>query len=301
MKSYQRKWIVLFLSPALILSFIFTLLPAITLLSYSLFDWKSFSQGKFIGLSNFNRLIHYPNVEQFKIAFLNNLKIFLLTFSLQTALALLISYAIYRLHRGQRFFQVVTFFPVILSLVVVAFMWKMFLDPLFGPVNNLFTAIGFESWAKPWLGDPKLAMPILILIGIWKSVGFSTIVFLAGLNGISEDYLEAARIDGANERQIYFRVIFPLLAPAFTIVTILVFIGSFEWFELPYVIGGVTGQPGGSTTTLALLFYRLAFGTIDAGISDIGLSSAVGVILFLFVGVGAAFGAVYLQRREIES
>lgn len=250
-------------------------------------------------MSNFARLFTYPNQAQFKVAFANNIEIFLVTFTIQTTLALIISYSIYRMKRGQRFVQVITFLPVILSLVVVAFMWKMFLDPLFGPVNTFFNKIGHENWAKPWLGDMKMALPVLILIGIWKSVGFSTIVFLAGLNGINEDYLEAARIDGATELQIFYKIMFPLLAPAFTIISILVFIGSFEWFELPYVIGGVTGQPGGSTTTLALLFYRLAFGTIDAGVSDIGLSSAVGVILFVFVGIGAAAGAIFLQRREV--
>jgi raffinose/stachyose/melibiose transport system permease protein len=75
------------------------------------------------------------------------------------------------------------------------------------------------------------------------------------------------------------------MAPSFTIIAILTFIGAFEWFELPYVIGGVTGQPGGSTTTMALLFYRLAFGTVDSATVDVGMSSAIGVILFLFVGI----------------
>jgi raffinose/stachyose/melibiose transport system permease protein len=298
--SYQRPWIIGFISPALVLTFVFTTLPALTLLSYSFFEWKSFRRIGWAGFDNFTKLMRFPFRDQFLGALQNNVEAFVSLFILQTALGLFFAFGIYRLKRGRRFFQAVIFLPVIFSLIIVAFMWKLFLDPLFGPVNMFLTQHGLASLSKPWLGDPHLAMPVLILIGMWRWVGFPAIVFLAGMNGINEELIEAARIDGASEIQIFRKVMFPLLAPSFTIIAILTFIGAFEWFELPYVVGGVTGQPGGSTTTLVLLFYRLAFGTIDAGTTDVGLSSAVGVILFIFVGIGAAVGSVYLRRREVE-
>jgi len=296
----QRPWVVIFLMPAMLLTVIFTTLPAFTLLSYSVFEWTSFRRVGFAGLDNFRRLMEFPWRGQFIDAFFNNVFVFVALIFLQTGFGLFLALAIYRLKRGQRFFQAVIFLPVILSLVIVGFMWKLFLDPLFGPVNVFLMENGMMGLAKPWLGDPKLALPILILIGLWRWVGFPAIVFLAGMNSVGEEYLEAARIDGATEFQVFRKIMFPLLAPSFTIIAVLTFIGAFEWFELPYIVGGVTGQPGGSTTTMALLFYRLAFGTVDSGTVDVGLSSAIGVILFVFVGIGAAIGSYYLRKREVE-
>jgi raffinose/stachyose/melibiose transport system permease protein len=298
--DYQKPWIVLFITPALILTFIFTLIPAMTLLSYSLFGWKSFKRMEFVGLANFERLTQFPFRQDFTLAFVNNVKVFLVLFFVQTAVGLLLAYAIYRLKRGKKFFQAIVFLPVILSLVIVAFIWKLILDPLFGPISAVALQLDWPWLNQPWLGQPGLALFTLIFIGFWRWVGFPAIVFLAGMNSINEDFLEAARIDGASEGQIFRKIIFPLMAPSFTIIAILTFIGAFEWFELPYVIGGVTGQPGGSTTTMALLFYRLAFGTVDSATVDVGISSAIGVILFLFVGIGAALGSYYLRKREIE-
>ena len=298
--KHQRPWVFAFLMPAMLLTVVFTTLPAVTLLSYSVFEWTSFKRIGFAGFDNFRRLTEFPWREQFIDAFMNNVLVFVALFILQTALGLFLALAIYRLKRGKRFFQAVIFLPVILSLVIVGFMWKLFLDPLFGPINVFLMENDLPGLAKPWLGDPKLALPILILIGLWRWVGFPAIVFLAGMNSVGEEYLEAARIDGASEFQVFRKIMFPLLAPSFTIIAVLTFIGAFEWFELPYIVGGVTGQPCGSTTTMALLFYRLAFGTVDSGTVDVGLSSAIGVILFLFVGIGAAIGSYYLRKREVE-
>lgn len=298
--AYQLPWIFIFVTPALVLTIVFTLAPALTLLSYSLFSWESFKRGGFVGIDNFTKLLKFPFREDFLGAFQNNFVVFLSLFIIQTSLGLLLALAIYRLKRGKKVFQAVVFLPVILSLIIVAFMWKLFLDPLFGPVSAIAIEMNWTWLNQPWLGQPGLALFTLIFIGIWRWVGFPAIVFLAGMNSINEEFLEAAQIDGASEFQIFRKIIFPLLAPSFTIVAILTFIGAFEWFELPYVIGGVTGQPGGSTTTMALLFYRLAFGTVDSATVDVGLSSAIGVILFIFVGIGAALGSYYLRKREVQ-
>jgi raffinose/stachyose/melibiose transport system permease protein len=104
--------------------------------------------------------------------------------------------------------------------------------------------LGFESFAKPWLGSMSTALPTLVFINLWRWVGFPAIIFLAGLNAINQEYLEAARIDGASEGQIFRKIMFPLLAPSMTIITILTFIGAYEWFDLPFVIGGSNGFIG---------------------------------------------------------
>jgi raffinose/stachyose/melibiose transport system permease protein len=300
LKQEQRKYIVLLLTPALATILIFTTLPAVTTLSYAFFKWEGFQRGGFAGLVNFQRLFEYPFRDQFFMALRHNTLVFIGIMILQTSLGLLIAYSIFQLKRGQRFFRTVTFLPVIFSLVVVGYMWQVMLDPYYGPINMLLTDLGLENLAKPWLGSTSTALPTLVFINLWRWVGFPAIIFLAGLNAINQEFLEAARIDGATEGQIFRKIMFPLLAPSMTIITILTFIGAFEWFDLPFVLGGSNGNPAGSTDTLALMFYRLSFGSVDSNANEVGVGSALGVLIFVIVGLGAAIGQHLLRKREVE-
>ena len=300
LKRDQRKYITLFLAPALAIILIFTTVPALTTLSYAFFKWEGFQREGYAGLANFQRLFEYPFKDQFLMALRHNTLVFIAIMILQTSFGLLIAYALFRMKRGQRFFRTVSFLPVIFSLVVVGYMWQVLLDPYYGPINMILTDLGFQSLAKPWLGSTSTALPTLIFINLWRWVGFPAIVFLAGLNAINQEYLEAARIDGASEGQIFRRIMFPLLAPSLTIITILTFIGAFEWFDLPFVLGGSNGNPAGATDTLALMFYRLSFGSVDSNANEVGVGSALGVLIFLIVGIGAAVGQHFLRKREVE-
>ncbi len=288
------------LLPALLVIIVFTTIPALTTLSYAFFAWDGFQRGSFNGLENFQKLFAYPYSDQLFAALKHNTIAFVVIMTFQTSLGLLFAYAMFRIKRGLRFYRVVVFLPVIFSLVVVGYLWQALLDPFYGPVNQIITAIGLPEFAKPWLGDTATALPTLMFINLWRWVGFPAIVFLAGLNAINTEYLEAARIDGASEGQIFRKVIFPLLAPSLTIITVLTFIGAYEWFDLPFVLGGSNGSPAGSTDTLALMFYRLSFGSIDSGANNVGVGSALGVLIFTLVGLGAAFGSKMLRKREVE-
>lgn len=296
----QRKYIALLLTPALATILIFTTIPAVTTLSYAFFKWTGFQRGGFAGFENFQRLFSYPFKDQFLMALRHNVLVFIAIMIIQTSLGLLIAYALFRIKRGQRFFRTVTFLPVIFSLVVVGYMWQVLLDPYYGPINQIINGLGFESFARPWLGSMSTALPTLVFINLWRWVGFPAIIFLAGLNAINQEFLEAARIDGATEGQIFRKIMFPLLAPSMTIITILTFIGAFEWFDLPFVIGGSNGNPAGATDTLALMFYRLSFGSVDSNANEVGVGSALGVLIFVIVGFGAAIGQHYLRKREVE-
>jgi raffinose/stachyose/melibiose transport system permease protein len=299
-KQEQRKFRWLLLSPGLLIVVIFTSVPALTTLSYAFFHWKGFVRGSFAGFENFERLFAFPFKDQLLMALRHNVLVFIGIMVLQTSLGLLIAYALYNLTRGQRFFRTVTFLPVIFSLVIVGYMWQVMLDPYYGPINMILGDIGQPTWAKAWLGDTATALPTLVFINLWRWVGFPAIIFWAGLNSISSDYVEAARIDGASEGAIFRKILFPLLAPSMTIITILTFIGAFEWFDLPFILGGSNGSPAGATDTLALMFYRLSFGSIDSGANEIGVGSALGVLIFTIVGVGAAVGTKLLRKREVE-
>ncbi|NOR63514.1 MAG: ABC transporter permease subunit, partial [Rhodobacteraceae bacterium] len=111
---------------------------------------------------------------------------------------------------------------------------------------------------------------------------------------------EAARLDGASEWRIAREIIWPLMAPAVTIIVVLTFIGSFNWFEIPYIMNGLEGSPQGSTDMLGLLFYRTAFGSVSAGGSDFGSGSALAVLMFIFIFVFSIIATKYLTSREVE-
>ncbi len=300
LRREQNRTTTALLIPALAVIIIFTSIPALTTLSYAFFAWEGFQRGGFAGLENFQKLFAYPYSDQLWAALKHNTIAFVVIMTLQTSLGLLLAYAMFRVKRALRFYRVVVFLPVIFSLVVVGYLWQSLLDPFYGPVNQILNGIGLTEFAKPWLGDTSTALPTLMFINLWRWVGFPAIVFLAGLNAINTEFIEAARIDGASEGQIFRKIIFPLLAPSLTIITVLTFIGAYEWFDLPFVLGGSNGSPAGSTDTLALMFYRLSFGSIDSGANDVGVGSALGVLIFTLVGLGAAFGSKLLRKREVE-
>ena len=300
LKKQQRKFIAILLTPALAAILIFTTIPAVTTLSYAFFNWTGFQRLDFAGFANFAKLAEYPYKDQLLMALRHNVLVFIGIYILQTGLGLLIAYALFTLTRGQRFFRTITFLPVIFSLVVVGYMWQVLLDPYYGPINKLLTDNGLGQFAEPWLGSTTTALPTLVFINLWRWVGFPAIIFLSGLNAVNAEYIEAARLDGATEGQIFRKIIFPLLAPSMTIITILTFIGAFEWFDLPFVLGGSNGNPAGATDTLALMFYRLSFGTVDSGANNVGVGSALGVLIFAIVGLGAYVGSNIMRKREVE-
>jgi raffinose/stachyose/melibiose transport system permease protein len=157
-------------------------------------------------------------------------------------------------------------------------------------------AVGLGHLALPWLGDPTLALPTLILVTVWQWIGFPVLLYGAALGGLPPDVLEAASIDGASGWKRFRHISLPLLTPAIGTVSILTFIAAMEAFTLPYALGGATGSPAGGTDVLALLFYRSSF---QSGASNaLGISSAIATLLFLFILGGAVVATRALRRFE---
>jgi len=300
-RAARGLWVVAFLAPALLLFTVFLAYPMLGAMAYSLYRWDGIVRDGFAGLANFQRLFTaYPYQARMVNAFAHNTVVFVLTMIIQNGLGLLFAVLLAGRTWGAKVYRAIFFMPVVLSLVVVGFLWELFLNPVWGAVNKLLVLAGLGVLARPWLGDPHTALTSLILVNAWRWVGFPTIVFLAGIQAVPEEYLEAARLDGAGPAAMFWRVVFPLLAPQVNIIVILTFIGAFNWFELPYVMQGVTGEPFHSTDVLGLLFYRSAFGAVDTGNPDVGLGSAIGVVMFALILVTSGLGAVYLRRREVE-
>ncbi|MCZ4274147.1 carbohydrate ABC transporter permease [Maritalea porphyrae] len=300
-KRLRQLWIAFLLFPAVTILATFVFLPMISAIWYSVYEWDGLVRGDFVGLANFAEVLFNPQSNKFLFnAFFNNVKVFVTLMIVQNGLALALALLLAREPKGYRFYQVVFFLPVILSTVIIGFQWKLFLNPIFGLVNTFLRMVELDSWALPWLGLPETALGSMLIVNAWHWVGFPTLVFLAAIHRIPKDLIEAARLDGASEWNIARDIIWPLMAPAVTIIVVLTFIGSFNWFEIPYIMGGLEGSPAYSTDMLGLLFYRTAFGSVSAGNSDFGTGSALAVLIFIFIFTFSTIATRYLTSREVE-
>ncbi len=273
--------IALFLLPAFLLYTVFMIWPLFQSLYFSFFEFKGLARGDFVGLRNFQELLtRYPVNEQLPRAFLHNIYFFVGTMAIQNTMGLLFARLLHGSRRGKRFFQTVYILPYLISALVVGYLWSLMLNPLFGPVNQVLKAIGLEELALPWLGDPRTALPAIILVNAWQWMGFPMLLFSAGLANITDDLREAAQIDGATHWKLFRHIELPLLLPVIGIVTVLTFIGNFNAFGIVWAMGGVNGEPAGATDVLGLVFYRTAF---RGGIDAFGLASALAVLMFVFI------------------
>ena len=299
--SKRTLWITFLVAPAFIILLTFVVYPLLNALAYAFFDWQSTVRGDFVFLDNFRDILFKePFATWTRQAFTHNVIVFVTLMVIQNGLGFLLAYALWRNLPGARFHRIAVFLPVVLSTIIVGFLWKLFMHPLFGLVNQTLRAIGLGMLATPWLGDSRTALGALIVTNAWHWIGFPTLIFLAGMQRIPGEIMDAARMDRDNEWSIITRIVWPLIAPSATIVFILTFIGSFNWFELPYIMAGLDGSPYGNTDVLGLYFYRMAFGNQSAGTTDFGHGSALAVLTFLFIAVVATFWTIRLRRREIE-
>jgi len=294
-------WITALLVPPLVVMTLFVAYPIVSALAYAFYDWQGLRRGEFIGLDNFRKvLFQEPWASTTRNAFTNNVIVFFSLMVVQNGLGFVLAYCLWRDLPGARFHRIVVFLPVVLSTVIIGFLWRLFFHPLFGPVNQGLKAVGLGAFAQPWLGQSETALAALIFVNAWAWVGFPTLVFLAGLQRIPSELLDAARMETDSELVLIRKIIWPLIAPSATVVFILLFIGSFNWFELPYIMTGLDGSPFGSTDVLGLYFYRTAFGNQSAGVQDFGLGSALAVLTFGFIAIVATLWTIHLRKRELQ-
>jgi raffinose/stachyose/melibiose transport system permease protein len=267
----------------------------------SFFDWEGIARREYIGLDNFISIFtRYPYQERFLNALKHNLIWFVATMLLQNSTGLLFGYLLSKKIWGSEVYKRIIFIPAIFSIVAVGFLWSLYLNPVWGIINKTLKSVGLEELALSWLGDTTLATPTIIVVNIWRWLGFPALVFHAGINAIPPEMSEAAYLDGAGEWKLFWQITFPLMMPSITIITILTFIGSFNVFELIYVMEGVAGGPFYATDTLGTLFYRTAFGAVDTGIPEIGIGSAIGVVIYVLTFSASVISALLLRRREVE-
>lgn len=266
----------LFVSPMLIGVTILTILPIVATVLLSFGDWN-FVHGlngfKWVGMKNFSRLFQD---ETFFHSLRNN-AIFLLVVPIYMAISMFLAIMIDKYVYMKGFFKVAYFMPYISNVVAVAVVWQVLFHPSYGPINQFLMAIGIDNPPK-WIADTVYALPSVMTISIWMSIGFNMIVYLAGLQSIPKDLYEAADIDGAN-RWVQFRSItFPMLSSTSFFLLITGIIASFKVFDLIAVL--TQGGPAGSTSMIVWYLYETAFINLK-----IGYASSMAIVLFLCVFV----------------
>jgi raffinose/stachyose/melibiose transport system permease protein len=286
-----------FCLPALALYAVFFIYPTGQSFWYSLFDWSGLGPVQhFIGLGNFRSLL---NDSYFQHAFLHNVYIYLILLVITNVVSLGVAVLLNRPSPLRNVYRAIIFLPVILSPVVTGFIWQVLLSPSIGIVNPILGDLHLGFLQREWLADPHLALPVVTAIMAWQWNGIAAVLFLAGLQSVPQDLEDAARVDGANPFQVFWNVTRPALAPAFTIVNVLLAIYAFRVFDLIYVIAGPDGAPNGATAVMGTTIYGDAFGrtTLTLG-TEFSYAMSEGIALFVLVGLFATGLLFYLSRRE---
>lgn len=300
-KVNQSLWILFFVMPGLLIVLVFIIAPLFMSMFNSMFSWNSIDRDQWVGFENFLKIFtQYPYKDRFFNAIGNNVQWFTTTMMIQNLMGLLFGYLLYKRIAGANIFQRIFFIPVLFSIVAVGFLWSLYLNPNMGIVNKLLNDLGLNNLTRAWLGDENLATPSLISVNMWRWVGFPTLVFYAGFNAVPEKVVEAAYMDGVGEWRLFWNFLLPLIIPSITIITVLTLIGSLNVFEQVYTMTGLEGGPYYSTDTLGTLFYRTAFGSVDSGQPEIGIGSAIAVIIYILTFGISAISIIGLRKKEVE-
>jgi multiple sugar transport system permease protein len=285
-----------FITPALGLILLFFVVPVVAgfLLAATDFDIYGigdFSTARFVGTGNFVALLHDP---VFWKALGNTFYFVLVGGPLSVAVSLGAAMLVNaRLVRLKGFFRTVYFAPVVTTMVAVAVVWRYLYHPRFGLLNQILALLGLPD--VNWLGDPRWAMPAIILMAIWKNFGYNMIIFVAGLQGIPTTLYEAARVDGAGPWQQFRHITVPALRPMLVFVGIITMIGYFQIFTEPYVLTGGTGGPLNATLSLVMYMYKQGFRWWN-----IGFAATVALVLFLIILAGTLVQMRLQRDREQE-
>ncbi|KRG13048.1 ABC transporter [Lederbergia galactosidilytica] len=279
-----------FLLPAGIIYFTFFLLPTIMSFFFSM-TWWTLTDWEFIGLENFKTFLSEPSMN---IGFKNTVIYAVVTCGLKIIFGLLIGTFLCTRLRTVGFIRSMVFFPTLLSTIAIGIAFSMMMHPSQGMINTVLSAIGIVG--PDWLGDVKIALLSVALVDVWQGLGIATVIFIAGIMSIPEEYFEALMIDGGNSFQKFWHIILPLSRPAMNTVIILAFIGGLRSFDLIWVM--TKGGPGFSTDLIASIIYKQYQAQYQAGFY--GISTAGNVILFIVVSLLAFPLHYFLNRKEVD-
>ena len=278
----RHRQLLLFTSPALTFFLLFAVFPLLSTIYISFYQ-----EDVFVGLKNFEFLFTNDEAsERLRYAFLHNVQFFLIAASVQlpTALCMAALLTSGRVRRMTSFYRTLLFIPTTLSVVIVGFIWRLIIHPLWGIVDY------------PLLGEAATALPTITLMSVWQYLGIPMVFLYSALISIPSNIIEAAQVDGASDLRIFFRIKIPLIAPQIGIITILTFIWIFNAFDIIYALNGGAPGPDYATDVLGTLFYRTFFGWgADLGNQNLGAATATVIFFIILFGTAVYFATV--QRR----
>ncbi|GAB7036973.1 MULTISPECIES: carbohydrate ABC transporter permease [Catenuloplanes] len=264
------------------------LVPSARGVYYAFTDWDGLDPDfAVIGLDNFTAMADDPDALQ---AVWHTLVIAVAITVIQNGIGLLLALGVNTMIKSRNVLRALLFAPAVITPIVTAYLWRNLLGPD-GAVNSLLGAVGLGAWRQNWLGDPELALWMIVLVVVWQFAGYSMVIFLAGLQSVPKEIYEAAAIDGSGPVRRFWSIIRPLLAPAITINLMLSIIGGIKLFDQVYALTG--GGPGHATDTISTLIYKDAF-----TLGEFGYSIALAVVLTAIVAVASAGQYAVLNRNE---
>lgn len=264
-KESFAGWIFIF--PALVGTLIFIIIPVFCSFGLSFTKWDLLNPIKFVGFANYKEIFSEP---VFLKIFVNTVVFALSTSILGVIIPLILAAILNSKIRGAEFYKTAYFLPFITPMIVIGVVWEWMFDPNIGMLNHVLHI------HINWLYDTHFAMPALIIVSVWKLIGYNMVIFLSALSGISQSLFEAAKIDGANSIQIFKKVTVPMLSPTIFFVVIITAISSFQVFDLIYLM--TQGGPLDSTNVLVYSIYKNAFEYFN-----IGKASAIAYVLFVII------------------
>ena len=289
-KGKKNEWIAayIFIAPLVIGLLIFYIYPFFQNFWFSFNEVNRFNVSTFTGLENYKTLV--KDKELFRTLG-NTLKYVVITVPVGICLSLFLAALLNTKIKGTSLYRTIFFLPSVTMSVAIALVWKWMYNGDFGILNMVLSVFGIKG--QNWLSNPKLALYMVMIVGIWMSVGYNMIIFLAGMQGISQTYYEAAALDGAGPVKQFFKITIPLVTPTIFFVMITSIIGGFQVFDTIYMMIGKTSLAYEKTQTLVMMFYRYAF---DYG--EKGYAAAISIFIFAIILLITIFQFV-MQKKWI--
>lgn len=255
----------------------------------SLYKWDGLGEKVWVGLKNFYDI--FTRSKAFSISLRNTIIYTIVLTVFQNLFGLILALLLQHNKRINRVLRTAYFLPAIFSSVAIGFLWGFIYDPNLGILNKVLEGLGLGALCRAWLGEPSIAIYSIAMVHVWVGIGYSMVLFVAGLQQIPQELYEAASIEGAGAMAIFRRITLPLLKPTILTLVVLCTIGSFKAFDYVYILTG-GGSVGGKAEVLATLIYKEGF-----AYSRLGFSSSLSVVLLVVVSI-ISLAQMYLLRDK---
>lgn len=291
MEIFRRniRYILAGLLPSLLIYSTFVIYPIIRSFFYGFYDWNGLSEPVYIGIKNFQSIL-MDGI--FWLSFKNNLYLMFFSIFAQIPIGLVLAFVLSNKLKGGNFFRTAFFVPMILSTVVIGLLWSTILNPQIGILDGLLNQIGLGHLSQNWLGDPKYAMLSVCGVVVWQYFGLYMIIFLAAIQNISTDIMEAADIDGASKARKLISITLPILWPTVMTAVILCISGSMRSFDLVFTM--TQGGPASATELMATYMYNKTFSVYQYGYGN-AISMMIFIISFSIILMSQA-----LMRKRLD-